>query len=103
MAHYQFETLHPFSDGNGRIGRLIAAVQLMRSGTLRDPVLVLSPWFEARREQYQAALFDLSLTGEWEPWVAFFAQGVRASAVEQPPKSGTLFTSSFGRARSCAS
>jgi Fic family protein len=91
MAHYQFETLHPFSDGNGRIGRLIAAVQLMRSGTLRDPVLVLSPWFEARREDYQSALFHLSLTGEWEPWVAFFAQGVRASAVDTTRRIDQLF------------
>ena len=49
MAHYQFETLHPFSDGNGRLGRLLAAVHFIRSETLRDPVLVLSPWLEARR------------------------------------------------------
>jgi len=91
MAHYQFETLHPFSDGNGRIGRLVAAVQLMRSRTLRDPVLVLSPWFEARREEYQNELFTVSLTGDWEPWVGFFVRGVRASAIDTTRRIDRIF------------
>lgn len=80
LAHYQFETLHPFSDGNGRLGRLIIVLQLMRAGVLGQPVLVVSPWFEARREQYQDALLRLSMSGEWDPWVGFFASGVAASA-----------------------
>ena len=80
MAHYQFETLHPFSDGNGRIGRLLIVLQLMRLGVLRHPMLVVSPWFEERREQYQDGLLNLSKTGEWEPWIWFFATGVEAAA-----------------------
>jgi Fic family protein len=81
LAHYQFETLHPFSDGNGRIGRLVIVLQLMRLGVLRDPLLVVSPWFEARRDQYQDELLALTQAGDWDRWVHFFATGVGASAV----------------------
>jgi Fic family protein len=80
LAHYQFETLHPYSDGNGRIGRLAIVLQLMRLGVLRDPILVVSPWFEARRVAYQDALLTLSITGDWNAWIAFFATGVEAAA-----------------------
>jgi Fic family protein len=80
VAHYQFETLHPYSDGNGRIGRLVIVLQLMRLGVLRHPILVVSPWFEARRTQYQDALLRLSQTGDWDAWIAFFATGVEAAA-----------------------
>jgi Fic family protein len=80
LAHYQFETLHPFSDGNGRIGRLLIVLQLMRLGVLRHPILVVSPWFEARRSEYQDALLALSVTGDWDRWVRFFATGVGSSA-----------------------
>jgi Fic family protein len=80
MAHYQFETLHPFSDGNGRIGRLLIGLQLMRDGLLGEPILVVSPWFEARRREYQDGLLELSRTGDWDAWIQFFAAGVAASA-----------------------
>lgn len=80
LAHYQFETLHPFSDGNGRIGRLIIVLQLMQLGVLVHPMLVVSPWFEERKDEYQDALLRLSCTGEFEPWVRFFATGVEAAA-----------------------
>jgi Fic family protein len=80
LAHYQFETLHPFSDGNGRIGRLVIVLQLMRKRVLRDPILVVSPWFEARRLEYQDALLALSQSGDWNAWIDFFASGVAASA-----------------------
>jgi Fic family protein len=80
MAHYQFETLHPFFDGNGRIGRLLIAMALIRDGVLREPILVVSPWFEARRSAYQDGLLDLSLSGRWDDWVHFFASGVAESA-----------------------
>lgn len=79
LAHYQFETLHPFSDGNGRIGRLLIVLQFSRA-VIRDPLLVVSPWFEARREAYQDALLRLSQTGDWDQWINFFATGVAASA-----------------------
>lgn len=80
LAHYQFETLHPFSDGNGRIGRLLIVLQLMRQEILRDPILVVSPWFEARRDEYQRGLQSLSESGDWDRWVHFFASGIGASA-----------------------
>jgi len=80
LAHYQFEALHPFSDGNGRIGRLLIAMQLMQDQILREPILVVSPWFEARRFEYQDQLLALSQTGKWDHWVTFFATGVEASA-----------------------
>ena len=80
MAHYQFETLHPFSDGNGRIGRLSIVLQLMQLGVLQQPILVVSPWFETRRAQYQDSLLRLSQSGNWDEWVAFFATGIQAAA-----------------------
>jgi Fic family protein len=80
MAHYQFETIHPFFDGNGRIGRLLIAMSLMQDGVLREPILVVSPWFEARREAYQDGLLDLSCSGAWDEWIRFFAAGVAASS-----------------------
>jgi Fic family protein len=80
LAHYQFETLHPFSDGNGRIGRLLIVLQLMQLGILKEPILVVSPWFESRRSKYQDALLSLTSTGDWDSWVQFFATGVRAAA-----------------------
>jgi cell filamentation protein, protein adenylyltransferase len=80
LAHYQFETLHPFSDGNGRIGRLLIVLQLMRDEILKEPILVVSPWFEARRETYQEGVLELTVSGDWDKWVAFFAQGVAAGA-----------------------
>lgn len=82
LAHYQFETLHPFSDGNGRIGRLLIVLQLVRQDVLRHPILVVSPWFEARRAEYQDSLLRLSQTGEWDRWVEFFATGVGAAAAD---------------------
>ena len=80
MSHYQFETLHPFHDGNGRIGRLLVILQLLATGVLREPTLTISPWFEARRGDYYDRLFDVSAAGDWDAWVGFFAEGLRASA-----------------------
>ena len=78
----QFETLHPFSDGNGRIGRLVIVLQLMQYSTLRQPLLIVSPWIEARRSRYQDGLVALSRTGDWSTWVEFFAEGLREQAIE---------------------
>ncbi len=86
IVHYQFETLHPYSDGNGRLGRLLVIVQLLRGAVIREPLLVVSPWFEQRREQYQDALMGLSCTGEWDAWIMFFSEGVAASAAESQQK-----------------
>lgn len=80
MAHYQFEALHPFNDGNGRIGRLLIVLQLHRFGVLSEPTLTVSPWFEARRADYYDRLLAVSTTGDWDGWIRFFAQGVGAAA-----------------------
>ena len=81
-AHYQFETLHPFHDGNGRLGRLVMALQLMSAGDLRYPVLNISPWLEQNRTEYQDGLLRVSQTGEWDPWVCFISSAVHAEALE---------------------
>lgn len=80
MAHYQFETLHPFTDGNGRLGRLVAVLQLLREGALRSPVLAISPWLEERSDEYKDHLLAVSETGDWAPWVEFFAHAVASEA-----------------------
>jgi Fic family protein len=80
MAHYQFETLHPFSDGNGRLGRLVATLQLITAKALVYPVLNLSPWLEDRKDEYKTHLLDVSKTGDFNPWVTFFSEAVIAQA-----------------------
>jgi Fic family protein len=82
VAHCQFETLHPFHDGNGRLGRLVMALQLMGAGDLRYPVLNISPWLEQNRTEYQDGLLRVSQTGEWDPWVCFISAAVHAEALE---------------------
>lgn len=81
MAHYQFETLHPFRDGNGRLGRYLIVLTLLKSGILSEPTLTVSPWFEARRTEYYDALLRVSTDGDWNGYLSFFAQGLEASAV----------------------
>lgn len=80
MSHYQFETLHPFNDGNGRIGRLLVVLQLYAHGVLSEPTLTVSPWFEARRGDYYDHLLAVSTHGKWDAYVRFFASGIRESA-----------------------
>ena len=79
-SHYQFETLHPFTDGNGRIGRLIATLQLIEAGILDTPVVNLSPYFEARRDQYIGLLEEVSATGAWDEWITFFCNALASQA-----------------------
>lgn len=80
MAHYQFETLHPFRDGNGRIGRLLIVLTLVHNGLLEEPTLTVSPWFEARRRRYYDRLLAVSTDGDWDGYIAFFAEGLRRAA-----------------------
>lgn len=80
MGHYAFEALHPFQDGNGRLGRLLIVIQLLTTGVLSEPTLSVSPWFEARRSEYYDALMGVSTRGDWSNWVAFFARGLAESA-----------------------
>lgn len=80
MSHYQFETLHPFRDGNGRIGRLLIVLHLQAMGVLTEPILTVSPWFEARRPAYFDALLGVSTANDWDAFVRFFADGIRQAA-----------------------
>lgn len=82
IAHYQFETLHPYGDGNGRLGRLVSILQLIKAGELRWPVLNIAPWFESHRDLYQNGLMDVTLTGDFNPWVELFAYAVELQARE---------------------
>jgi len=80
LAHYQFEALHPFSDGNGRLGRLVVTLQLIQAEALEYPILNLSTWLEPRRNSYIDHLLEVTTTGDFDPWVAFFAKAVKARA-----------------------
>jgi len=80
MSHYQFETLHPFHDGNGRLGRLLIVLHLLQMKVLSEPTLTVSPWFEARRTEYYAHLLAVSTDGDWDRFVSFFAAGLREAA-----------------------
>lgn len=80
LSHYQFETLHPFADGNGRIGRLLIVLHLLHTGVLSEPTLTVSPWFEARRSEYYERLHRVSTQADWDGFIAFFAEGLRQAA-----------------------
>ena len=80
LAHVQFETIHPFLDGNGRVERLLVTLLLHHAGVLRDPLLYLSLYFKQHRSDYYALLNDVRRTGDWESWLAFFVAGVRSTA-----------------------
>jgi Fic family protein len=80
LAHVQFETIHPFLDGNGRVGRLLVTLLLCAEGMLREPLLYLSLYLKRHRDEYYALHDRVRSTGEWEEWLGFFADGVRESA-----------------------
>lgn len=76
LVHYQFETIHPFLDGNGRIGRLMVPLTLVERRVLERPMLYLSAYFERNRTRYYDLLFQTSATGDLTPWINFFLDGV---------------------------
>lgn len=80
LAHVQFETIHPFLDGNGRLGRLLITLMLCDAGLLREPLLYLSLHFKRNRSTYYQLLNDIRHTGDWEAWLRFFLEGVREVA-----------------------
>jgi Fic family protein len=80
LAHVQFETIHPFLDGNGRIGRLLIALVLSDAGVLKDPLLYVSLYFKQHRREYYRLLDQVRADGEWEAWLDFFLEGVRTTA-----------------------
>ena len=80
LAHVQFETIHPFNDGNGRLGRLLIALILCNEGVLREPTLYLSLYFKRRRADYYERLNAVRVDGDWEGWLGFFLDGVAETA-----------------------
>ena len=77
LVHYQFEAIHPFVDGNGRIGRLLITFMLLKKGLLSQPLLYLSDFFERHRNEYYELLLNVSQKGNWKAWLTFFLNGVR--------------------------
>jgi Fic family protein len=80
VAHVQFETIHPFLDGNGRLGRLLIALLLHHEGVLRQPLLYLSLYLKEHRARYYQLLDEVRRDGNWEAWVDFFLEGVEQTA-----------------------
>jgi Fic family protein len=80
LAHVQFETIHPFLDGNGRVGRLLITFLLCHAGVLREPLLYLSLYLKQHRPDYYALLDMVRREGNWEAWLEFFLEGVRVTA-----------------------
>jgi Fic family protein len=82
LAHVQFETIHPFLDGNGRLGRLLIALLLCEQKVLREPMLYLSLYFKTHRQYYYELLNKVRMTGDWEAWLDFFAEAVIVTATQ---------------------
>jgi len=80
LVHVQFETIHPFLDGNGRVGRLLIPVMLANAGILRQPLLYLSLFLRQHRDEYYRLLGQVRTDGDWEAWVDFFLEGVDQTA-----------------------
>src|SRR5208337_4706586 len=80
LAHVQYETIHPFLDGNGRLGRLLLTLLLCESGVLREPMLYLSLYLKSNRARYYELLQRVRTEGAWEEWLQFFLEGVENTA-----------------------
>lgn len=80
LAHYQFEAIHPFLDGNGRVGRLLITLFLVERNILPAPLLYLSAFFEATRQEYYHRLLEVSQRGRWDAWLVYFLSGVARQA-----------------------
>ncbi|MFC6614874.1 Fic family protein [Halopenitus salinus] len=82
ITHYQFETIHPFRDGNGRLGRLLMMLQLYDAGLLPEPYLYLSAYFNRHRQQYLDYLLAVSSDGAWEQWITFVLNAIAEQAID---------------------
>ena len=91
LVHYQFEAIHPFLDGNGRIGRLLIVLMLLARGVLEQPLLYLSAYLERHRSRYYELLRRVSEEGAWEEWIAFFLEGVRVQANDASRRAKELY------------
>lgn len=103
LVHVQFETIHPFLDGNGRVGRLLITLLLCAEGAMREPILYLSLYFKKYRSIYYEKLNAVRIKGDWEGWLDFFLQGIRDTAnqaAETARKAGKLFEKHLSRIES---
>ena len=91
LAHAQFETIHPFLDGNGRVGRLLITFFLVQRGVLRRPLLYLSYFFKLHRTEYYDRLMATRQKGDWEGWLRFFLRGVAETAKEAAATAERIF------------
>lgn len=91
FAHAQFETIHPFMDGNGRVGRLLITFYLVQTGLLQRPLLYLSHYFKLNRAEYYDRLMAIRLQGDWEGWTRFFLEGVAQTASEATATALAIF------------
>lgn len=80
FAHYQFEAIHPFADGNGRVGRMLIALMLADYAVLPQPLLYMSPWLERHKDRYIDTMYGVSRSGDWLGWISFFLQAVAESS-----------------------
>jgi Fic family protein len=90
LAHYQFEAIHPFVDGNGRVGRLLIGLYLIERGILPAPLLYLSAYFERTRHDYYALLRGVTDRGEWGPWLEYFLEGVARMSEDVIGRAGKI-------------
>lgn len=92
LFHYQFEAIHPFEDGNGRIGRLLIPLLLIQKKVMPEPLLHISPSLEKRKEEYKDRLLMVSQRGEWKEWICFFLRTIEESASEAQAKAAALLS-----------
>jgi Fic family protein len=92
MVHYQFETIHPFGDGNGRVGRLLVPLSLEAEGYLSHPTLYVSGFFERRKRAYTDLMLAVSQRGAWEAWIQFFLEALAESARDSEGQANALVT-----------
>jgi len=90
LVHYQFETIHPYSDGNGRLGRLLITLQLIDQGYLSRPYLYPSAYFNEHKVEYVTRMRAVSEEGAWKPWLQFFVDGIRQQAADAVERTDNL-------------
>ena len=82
LAHYQLETIHPFADGNGRVGRMLISLMAVERNLFDSPLLYVSPAMESRKDEYIDLMYNVSTRGDWEEWINFFLEMVKLSSKE---------------------
>jgi Fic family protein len=101
MIHYQFEAIHPFEDGNGRVGRLLISLLLDSERAIPHPVLYLSAYFEKSREEYYRLLLGVSQRGQWALWIIFYLRGVAEQSIDAVERAARLVALRDSWVRDC--